>query len=127
MMKKKFKTVTLSCLAVIGMLTCSALPVQAIGPDSCSHPFFELGEDVPTGEYEYLESGHYEVWGTGHACRKCGYEYFTDTHLVWESEHRCESYFSECDGVEHKHYCMTDGCSYYFTSPHLPGSHFEWF
>ena len=123
-MKKKFSTVVLSCFACISMLAYSALPVHAIGPDTCAHPNFALGTDGPTGEYEYLESGHYEVWGTGHACLICGYEYYTDTHLVWESEHRCEMHFSECDGVEHKYYCLTDGCNFYITGPCLSGSHY---
>lgn len=115
-MKKKFKIVTLSCLAGIGMLACSALPVQAIGPDSCPHPFFAVSVDVQTGEYEYLESGHYEVWGTGHACLRCGYKYFTDTHYVWYSDHQLGAptlVLLEDGTAEVRYYCEFSGCDWY--------------
>lgn len=88
---KKEINVVLSCLTCIGLLVCSGLPVQAMGPDTCTHPYFALTDDlVPTGEYEYQESGHYLVWGIAHVCLKCGYEYFTDQLLVWDSNHEWE-------------------------------------
>ena len=115
-MKRKISTVILSCLTCIGILAYSALPVHAIGPDTCSHPNFALGTDGPTGEYEYLESGHYEVWGTGHACLRCGYEYYTDTHLVKESDHELGNptiVLLEDGTAEVRYYCTFDGCPWY--------------
>lgn len=116
-MKKKFSTVVLSCLTCISMLVYSALPVYAISQDSCSHPNFALSAGpVPTGEYEYLESGHYQVYGMGYTCLRCGYEYYTDTYPVFESGHnlvkRIFVYLG--DGtVEVRYYCDFEGCDWY--------------
>ena len=116
-MKKKIKTVLLSCLACASMLAYGVMPVRAVGPGSnCPHEYFALSLDGPTGEYEYLESGHYQVWGVGHACLRCGYEYYTDIHLEWDSDHEWADEPSE---VEHTDTaiieifdCVTDGCSH---------------
>ena len=121
-MKKKFKTVVLSCLTCICMIAYSVLPVQAVGGD-CPHKYFALGHDGPTGQYEYLESGHYEVWGTGYACLTCGYIYYTDTHLVLESGHIYSGLFSECDGTEHIYPCLTPGCPSYMVGPCVSEEH----
>ncbi len=115
-MKRKISTVVLSCLTCIGMLAYNALPVQAIDPGTCTHPNFALGTDGPTGEYEYLEDGHYQVWGIGHACLKCGYEFYTDTHLVWDSAHELGSatiVFNPDGTTEIRYYCEFNGCPWY--------------
>ena len=115
-MKKKISTVVLPCLACIGMLAFHALPVAAFGPDNCSHPNYALGTDGATGEYEYLESGHYEIWGMGHTCLKCGYTFYTDTHLVWDSDHDLGggTIVLKPDGTaEVRYYCTFNGCDWY--------------
>lgn len=118
-MKKKISTVVLPCLACIGMLAFHALPVAAFGPDNCSHPNYALGTDGATGEYEYLESGHYEIWGMGHTCLKCGYTFYTDTHFVFDCGHDWESIASEVyteNGVTtYKYPCKTSECDRFYT------------
>ncbi len=117
-MKRKISTAVVSCLTCIGMLAYSALPVQAMVSEACTHPNFALGTDGPTGEYEYLESGHYEVWGMGHTCLKCGYVFYTDIHLVWESNHSWESLPSSVStegGVTTYTYdCQTSECDKHY-------------
>lgn len=115
-MKKRINAIAMSCLVCFGMLANSALPVQAIGPDSCSHPYFALGIDENTGEYEYLESGHYQVWGTPNACLRCGYEYYSDTHLKWDSDHELGGptlVLLPNGTTEVRYYCEFNGCDWY--------------
>ena len=106
-MKKKIKTVLLSCLACASMLAYGVMPVRAVGPGSnCPHEYFALSLDGPTGEYEYLESGHYQVWGVGHACLSWG----KDSEHEWadepsEVEHTDTAIIEIFD-------CVTDGCSH---------------
>lgn len=118
-MKKNFKTTMFSCLAGVALLVCGVMPVRAMGPGSdCPHENFALSLDVPTGEYEYLESGHYQVWGIGHLCMRCDYNYYTDTHLVFECYHDWESLPSEVyteNGVNvHVYDCKNSECDRHY-------------
>lgn len=116
-MKKNFQKIMLSCFAGVALIVCSAMPVRAMGPGSdCQHEYFALSLDGPTGEYEYLESGHYQVWGVGHTCLRCDYTFYTDIHLEWDSDHELGGatiVILDNGTTEVRYYCEFKGCDWY--------------
>lgn len=115
-MREKINVIVLSCLIGIGMLACSVLPVRAMGPENCPHPYFaDSVESIPTGNYDYRKDGHYAEYARIQTCLKCGFEVFTETDYKLESAHEWEEVPSEIyekNGVTVEIFdCTTSGCS----------------
>lgn len=112
---KKGINVVLSCLTCIGLLVCSGLPVQAMGPDTCTHPYFtDSVEFVETGAYDYRADGHYEEYARIKTCLNCRYTIISETTYRFMSPHVWEvipSNIQDVNGVTVEIFdCTIDGC-----------------
>ncbi len=107
-MKRAVKAVMCG-MALMGMLSMEALPVQAAG---CSHKFWNMIIDADKG-YSYEVSGHYKVHGTLYVCADCGMERWEDLQYDWVEDHEWSKFtFDHFDGCFdiYKRECMTSGC-----------------
>lgn len=110
-MKKRLKKTVLSYLVCIATLVYSAIPVQAMGPDTCQHRYFaDSVELLPTGVYDYRSDGHYAEHSRIKTCLNCGYEIFSNTTFLFESPHEFPKIWSDYDGHNFYYNCTTVEC-----------------
>lgn len=76
----------LCCLAVMGMISASVIPVQAAERAVCKHPHFMIVYDAVYRSFSRAD-GHYNEQGTEYICADCRYTYWTNLHEVKMGDH----------------------------------------